>query len=231
MKVHDGGFQLVSNHEYTGSSLGVHWYLGVDGISIFLVLLTAVLFPLAIILGRNRENSRVYFAWILLLEAAVMGSFLSLDLHRLLLHVRADAGAGVLHHRRLGTPAAGLRRHQVLPLHVPRLGLPAGRDPGPGLHPPVAVPLPDLLARAADADPPVVDDRASCCSWPSRRPSRSRRPLFPLHTWSPDAYTEAPEEGSVLLVGRAGQARAPTASSASTSASSPRPPGPWPRSS
>ena len=80
MKVHDGGFQLVSDHEYTGSSLGVRWYLGVDGISIFLVLLTALLFPLAIILGRNRQNTRAYFAWILLLEAAVMGSFLSLDL-------------------------------------------------------------------------------------------------------------------------------------------------------
>ncbi len=38
MKVHDGGYQLVSNHQYTGTTLGVHWYLGVDGISIFLVL-------------------------------------------------------------------------------------------------------------------------------------------------------------------------------------------------
>ena len=28
-----------------------------------------------------------------------------------------------------------------------------------------------------------------------------KAPLFPLHTWSPDAYTEAPEEGSVLLSG------------------------------
>ena len=28
-----------------------------------------------------------------------------------------------------------------------------------------------------------------------------KAPLFPLHTWSPDAYTEAPEEGSVLLAG------------------------------
>ena len=80
MKVHDGGFQLVSDHEYTGTSLGVHWYLGVDGISIFLVLMAALLFPLAIILGRNRDNARVYFAWLLLLEASVMGSFLSLDL-------------------------------------------------------------------------------------------------------------------------------------------------------
>ncbi len=77
MKVRDGGFQLVSDHEYTGSTLGVHWYLGVDGISIFLVLMSALLFPIAIVLGRNREHSRVYFAWLLLLEASVMGSFLS----------------------------------------------------------------------------------------------------------------------------------------------------------
>ena len=33
-----------------------------------------------------------------------------------------------------------------------------------------------------------------------------KAPLFPFHTWSPDAYTEAPEEGSVLLVGHPGQA-------------------------
>ena len=175
MKVHDGGFQLVSNHEYTGSSLGVHWYLGVDGISIFLVLLTALLFPLAIILGRNRENSRAYFAWILLLEAAVMGSFLSLDLIVFFFMFELTLVPVVLHHRRLGAPAAGLRGHQVLPLHLPRLGLPAGRHPGARLHPPVAVPLPDLRARAAHADPPVVDRRRSCSSWPSRRPSRSRR--------------------------------------------------------
>ena len=62
MKVHDGGFQLVSDHDYTGNALGVHWYLGVDGISIFLVLLTAILFPLTIILGRHRENHRAYCA-------------------------------------------------------------------------------------------------------------------------------------------------------------------------
>ena len=85
-----------------GSTLGVRWYLGVDGISIFLVLLTAVLFPLAIVLGRNRENSRAYFAWMLLLEAACMGSFLSLDLHRVLLLLRADPGA-----RRTSSSPAG----------------------------------------------------------------------------------------------------------------------------
>ena len=80
MKVHFGGFQLVSNHTYTGDTLGIRWYLGVDGISIFLVLLSAVLFPLVLITGQNKPKPRAYAAWMLLLEAAVMGSFLSLDL-------------------------------------------------------------------------------------------------------------------------------------------------------
>ena len=57
MKVADGGFQLVTDHEYTGTRLGVHWYLGVDGISIFLVLLTALLFPLVIILGATARTA------------------------------------------------------------------------------------------------------------------------------------------------------------------------------
>ncbi len=80
MKVGVGGFQFVSNHVYSGSTLGVRWYLGLDGISVFLVLLAALLFPLVLVIGRHRPNSRNYFAWMLLLEAAVMGSFVSLDL-------------------------------------------------------------------------------------------------------------------------------------------------------
>ena len=46
----------------------------------------------------------------------------------------------VLHHRRMGPRAAGLRGDQVLPLHLLGLGLPARRDSGAGLHPPVARP-------------------------------------------------------------------------------------------
>ena len=207
----------------------MHWYLGVDGISIFLVLLSALLFPLVIILGRNRQNSRAYFAWILLLEAAVMGSFVSLDLlvfffmFELTLVPSYFIIAGWGHQRRA---YAAL---EVLPLHVPRLSLPPGRHPRPGLHPRVAVPLPDVLARAADADPSLVEHRDPALPGLHRRPSRSRRPLFPLHTWSPDAYTEAPEEGSVLLSGVLAKL-GPTGSSASTSASSPRRRAPWPRS-
>ena len=64
MKEHFGGFQLVSNDTYTGTTLGIRWYLGVDGISIFLVLLSAVLFPLVLITGQNKPKPRAFAAWI-----------------------------------------------------------------------------------------------------------------------------------------------------------------------
>ena len=79
----DGGFQFVSKHPWI-EQWGISWHLGVDGISLFLIVLTGVLFPLAI-MGIDPHNDdptqdKPYFAWLLLLEAGVMGSFMSLDL-------------------------------------------------------------------------------------------------------------------------------------------------------
>jgi len=78
-KAHDGSFQMVSNHTWA-PDLGIHWSLGIDGISLFLVVLTAVLFPLTMLGARARRDRRSFIAWVLLLEAACMGSFVSLDL-------------------------------------------------------------------------------------------------------------------------------------------------------
>ena len=46
-KVGDGGYQMVTDHVWA-KSLGIQWSLGIDGISLFLVVMTAVLIPLAI---------------------------------------------------------------------------------------------------------------------------------------------------------------------------------------
>ena len=59
---------------------GISWHLGVDGISLLLVVLTGVLFPLAILGTDPHHDEKAYLAWLLLLQAGVMGSFLSLDL-------------------------------------------------------------------------------------------------------------------------------------------------------
>ncbi len=74
-----GGYQMVSTHTWA-SDLGIQWAVGIDGISLFLVLLTAVLFPLAMLGARVRRDSKGFIAWLLLLEAGCMGSFVSLDL-------------------------------------------------------------------------------------------------------------------------------------------------------
>ena len=200
MKVHDGGFQLVSNHEYTGTSLGVHWYLGVDGISIFLVLLTALLFPLTIILGRNRENPRAYFAWILLLEASVMGSFLSLDLivfffmFELTLVPAYFIIAGWGHQRR-AYAAIKFFLYTFLGSAFLLVGILALAFIHESQYHYLTFELGPLMQTHLSSSTEILLFLAFTAAF------AVKAPLFPFHTWSPDAYTEAPEEGSVLLSG------------------------------
>ncbi len=200
MKVHDGGFQLVSDHEYTGTTLGVHWYLGVDGISIFLVLLTALLIPLAIVLGRNRENSRAYFAWILLLEASVMGSFLSLDLlvfffmFELTLVPSYFIIAGWGHQRR-AYAAIKFFLYTFLGSAFLLVGIVALAFIHESQFHYLTFSLGPLMQTHLSSSTEILLFLAFTSAF------AVKAPLFPFHTWSPDAYTEAPEEGSVLLAG------------------------------
>ena len=78
-KAGEAGYQFASKHEWI-SQFGISWNLGVDGISLWLVVLTGVLFPIAIFGPDERHDVKPYIAWLLLLEAGVMGVFMSLDL-------------------------------------------------------------------------------------------------------------------------------------------------------
>ena len=198
MREHDGGYQLVSDHSYTGTTLGVHWYLGVDGISIFLVLMTALLFPLAIILGRNRENSRAYFAWILLLEAAVMGSFLSLDLlvfffmFELTLVPAYFIIAGWGHQRR-AYAAIKFFLYTFLGSAFLLVGILALAFIHLSQYHYLTFSLGPLMQTHLSSSTEILLFLCFTAAF------AVKAPLFPLHTWSPDAYAEAPEEGSVML--------------------------------
>ena len=198
MKVHVGGFQLVSNHTYTGETLGIRWYLGVDGISIFLVLLTAVLFPLVLITGQNKPKPRAYAAWMLLLEAAVMGSFLSLDLivffffFELTLVPAYFIIAGWGHDRRayaavkfflytfLGSAFLLVGILALAFIHQSQTGV-------------LTFSLPALEHTHLSSSTEILLFLAFTSAF------AVKAPLFPFHTWSPDAYTEAPAGGSVIL--------------------------------
>ncbi len=75
----DSGFQFESMHEWI-EELGIGWHLGVDGISVFLVVLTGLLFPLTLVAVTPKKDPKAYYAWLLLLEAGMIGAFTSLDL-------------------------------------------------------------------------------------------------------------------------------------------------------
>src|SRR5438093_2649012 len=74
------GFQLVDRAVWV-KSLNFNYILGVDGISLFMVLLTAFLMPAAILVSwRIERQAKYYLIAFLVLESAMIGSFLALDL-------------------------------------------------------------------------------------------------------------------------------------------------------
>ena len=75
----DGGFQFLVQQDWV-PSLGLSWLLAVDGISLFLVVLTGILFPISIITSDPHHDAKPYYLWLMLLMAGSMGAFLALDL-------------------------------------------------------------------------------------------------------------------------------------------------------
>lgn len=79
------GFPSSANYEYLLDynwipSLGIHFKVGMDGISMLLVLLTTFLTPLIILSSRNEDNhTPVFYSLILFMEMALIGVFTALD--------------------------------------------------------------------------------------------------------------------------------------------------------
>src|SRR5262249_31383842 len=76
-----GGFQFVERHGWI-PAFGVSYFVGVDGISLFLLVLTAFLTPLALLSAwpSVHRKVRAFSILMLLLESAMIGVFVSLDL-------------------------------------------------------------------------------------------------------------------------------------------------------
>ena len=185
----------------------IHYHLGVDGISLFLVLLTTLLTPISILASWKSIDQRVkgFFICLLVLETGVIGVFVSLDLFLFFLFWEVMLIPMYFLIGIWGHEPPHLRRAEIRAVHDVRL------DPDAGRHP-VALPDDGL------AGYPRSTWRRSrrCC--PTARltlPLQTEMllfgafflafaikvPLFPLHTWLPDAHTEAPTAGSVMLAG------------------------------
>lgn len=199
--VGDGGFQFTETYTWS-ESLGIGWKLGIDGISLWLVVLTALLLPISVLASKSiTQRVKGYMVAMLVLEAGMFGVFLALDLllffaffevvlipMYLLIGIwgsenRSYASMKFLLYTALGSA--------FLLAGIIALGLLAGEEAGTttsfGFVEMLALDLSDttqlwLFGAFAVAFAVKV-------------------PMFPLHTWLPDAHTEAPTAGSVILAG------------------------------
>ena len=77
----DAGFQFVENYAWM-PTFGISYHLGVDGISLFLIVLTGFLTPLALLCSweSTHKNVKLFSFFLLALESAMLGVFVSIDL-------------------------------------------------------------------------------------------------------------------------------------------------------
>ena len=198
-KTGTAGYQFVTDHSWI-KSFGIHWKLGVDGISLFLIALTGLLFPLALIGPVVNENVKSYVAWLLVLEGACMGTFLALDLFVFFVFFEvvlvpmyfliANWGHGRRDYAAMKFFLYTLAGSAFLLVAMLALVFLHARS-----HPITF----DLIALAKD--PGVSGATARWLFLGFAVAFAVKVPLFPLHTWLPDAHTEAPTSGSVILAG------------------------------
>lgn len=73
-----GSVQLAERHEWIGT-LGIQYFVGVDGLSLLLVLLNAVVVPMALMASRIEQSAAGYYGLVLLLQAGLFGTFTALN--------------------------------------------------------------------------------------------------------------------------------------------------------
>jgi NADH-quinone oxidoreductase subunit M len=200
----DAGYQFVSSHAWM-EPLGVRWTVGVDGISLFMVVLTALLVPIGLLASANIDRAKSFIAWMLLLEAALIGVFLALDL--VLFFVFFEIVLVPMYFLIAGWGHEN-RRYAAMKFFLFTMAGSAFLF--------VGILSVAFLHRSAEGfltfDTQVLTDWSSSSGALSSGTAKwlfmafavafaVKVPLFPLHTWLPDAHTDAPTAGSVILAG------------------------------
>lgn len=179
-------------------AVGAAYRVGVDGISLPLVLLTTVLFlATSIYSSALRERPRAFVVLGLLLETAAIGTFVALD--ALLFYVFFEVSLVSMYFMIAGWGHEERQRAALmfflytllgsLPLLLAILGLYLGS------------PEPTFDMRAWIADPPLSGSAAMLALSAMLITFAVKIPAFPLHTWLPAAHVQAPTVGSVILAG------------------------------
>ena len=195
------GFQLMERATWI-QSLGIQYLMGVDGISLLLVLLTTLLGILAILSSFSAITDRVkeYMVCLLILQTGMIGVFFALDI--VLFYIFWEVMLipmvlliGVWGGQRRVYAAVKFFLYTLVGSLFMLIGFLAiyfTNAAVTGVH------TFDLL-KLLDGDLP--SNIQFWAFWALFLGFAIKVPLFPFHTWLPDAHVEAPTAGSVILAG------------------------------
>jgi len=192
-------FRFEESVNWIGS-IGARYHVAVDGVSLWLVLLTTLLMPIAVLSSWTAISKRplAYYAFLLVLESAMIGVFVSLDL--LLFYLFFEASLVPMFFL-IGIWGGDRRIYAAIKFFIyTAVGS-----------------LLMLVAIIALYFTYHTFDYVTLLQSLQANPLAARAqtilflafalafcikvPLFPFHTWLPDAHTEAPTAGSVILAG------------------------------
>jgi len=180
----------------------IHYHMGIDGISVWLVVLTTFLTPLCVLISWTSIHERVkeFFILLLLLETALIGVFTSLDLFLFYFFWEATLIPMAL---LIGMYGHGRKVYAAVKYFLfTMIG---------SMFMLAAILW--LYAKTGTFDFVIIQTRIHNHTIPGFEAASFwlflgffiafavKVPLFPLHTWLPDAHVEAPTAGSVLLAG------------------------------
>ena len=195
------GFQYEIDKAWI-SSPNIHYHMGIDGISMWLVVLTTFLTPLCVLISWKSVHDRVkeFFILLLILETALIGVFTSLDLFLFYFFwestlIPMALLIGIFGHERKVYAAVKFFMYTMI-ASVFMLAAILWFYAHTGTFD--FVTIRDQVARG------LVPNFPAAAQWLFLGffiAFAVKVPLFPFHTWLPDAHVEAPTAGSVLLAG------------------------------
>lgn len=193
-----GGIQFEEKAAWI-HAIGANYHVGVDGLSLPLVLLTAFLgFMVVLISWKIHERVREYFAWLLLLEASILGVFCSLDLLLFFVFWEIEVipmyflisiwGTGRRDYSSIKYVLYTLFGSAFMLAGILTLYFTTG-----------SLSMVDIARGGLAMVQSIMP--AAVIFWLLIIAFAVKLPVFPLHTWLPDAHTDAPTAGSVMLAG------------------------------
>lgn len=187
------GYQLVESQEWI-AQYNIGYKVGVDGISIWLMMLTTLLFPIVIAIspGAIHQREKEYYALMLLMETATLGVFLALDMF--LFYVFWEFALVPMYFI-IGVWGGEKRVYASLKFFIYTMA-------GSALML-VAILFMGITGGTFDLERLAAQNSL----WSANTllflafaiAFVIKVPLFPFHSWLPDAHTEAPTPGSVIL--------------------------------